>query len=385
MSSQWPPAPGTPPAAYPPAGRRPRGPADPRGPRHAQRLAVRRGVRHPLEILCLVVAVVASLLYLGFAIFEIVQAIGDRREPSTYAVILVLAPVLVWFARGLLFAQIRLRGVQITPTQYPEAYEILVEASAAFGLEEPPRAYVVGGNGLINAFASGHGFRRFVVVYSDLFEVGGRARQPDSLRFIIGHELGHIAAGHTSYWRQLGTFASAYFPLVGPVLSRSQEYTSDSYGYHLCPQGAMGAMATLGAGKYLNASVDTTQYFGRVGDERGFFVWWANAIASHPVLLWRGHALRDRTQRGRLLWRPRPDRWGPPPVSPYVGTLPPNAAVAGGTHPSQRLAAIGAPQVGMPEARPTPPAVPQGGPTPPSPGQAPSWGPPTTPPAGPAA
>lgn len=382
MSSQWPPAPGTPPGAYPPA-RRPRGPADPRGPRHGRRIAVRRGVRHPLEILCLVVAVIASAIYLGFAIFELVQAIGDRREPSTYAVVLVLAPVVVWFARGLLFAQIRLRGVQISPTQYPEAWEVLVEASEAFGLEEPPRAYVVGGNGLINAFASGHGFRRFVVVYSDLFEIGGRARQPDSLRFIIGHELGHIAAGHTSYWRQLGTFASAYFPLVGPVLSRSQEYTCDSYGYHLAPQGAMGAMATLGAGKYLNATVDTTQYFGRVGEERGFFVWWANAIASHPVLLWRGHALRDRTQRGRLLWRPRPDRWGPPPVSPYVGTLPPNPAVAGGTHPSQLLAAVGAPQAVAPQP---PPPLP--GPAPawgPPPGTTPAWGPPPAPPAGPPA
>jgi len=49
----------------------------------------------------------------------------------------------------------------------------------------------------------------------------------------------------------------------------------------------------------------------RVTDEpdgttgRGFFVWFVNALASHPVLVWRSHALRDRRRPGRLLWRPK--------------------------------------------------------------------------------
>ena len=51
--------------------------------------------------------------------------------------------------------------------------------------EDPTLANVVLGNGAINAFASGHGFRRFVVVYSDLFEVGGRA--------LIDHVLDRLA------------------------------------------------------------------------------------------------------------------------------------------------------------------------------------------------
>ena len=28
-------------------------------------------------------------------------------------------------------------------------------------------------------------------------------------------------------------------------------------------------------------------------------------LASHPVLVWRSHALRDRRRPGRLLWRPK--------------------------------------------------------------------------------
>lgn len=334
-----------------------RGPVSPSGARHDLRIQVRRGVRHPLEILCLVVAILATLTYIAWAVYELVTAIGNRRSPDGYAVALILMPVIIWAARGMMFAQMRLRGIRVTATQYPEAHAMAVDASWRIGLEEVPPVYVVGGNGLVNAFASGHGRRRFVVLYSDLFEVGGAARQPDALRFIIGHELGHIAAGHTSYWRMLVTAPASYFPLVGPLLSRSQEYTSDSYGYYLCPQGAMSAMATLGAGKYLGASVDVHQHFDRVGEERGFFVWWANALASHPVLLWRGDALRDRTRRGRLLWRPRPDRAGLPPVpTPYRGHLPPNPATTAGSHPSQHYPAYVRGQGRSAALPPAPPA-----------------------------
>ena len=202
-------------------------------------------------------------------------------------------------------ARLRVNSVKITPTQYPEAHAMVQEAAREFGLTRVPDAYVVLGNGMINAAASGHGFRRFIFVYSDLFEVGGRLRNPDALRFIIAHEIGHIAAGHASYWRWVGIFAANWVPIVGPALSRSQEYTADNYGYAHCPQGSAPAMATLAAGKYLNTSVDINAIADRAEDEKGFFVWTVNAAASHPVLAWRAHALRDRSTPGHLLWRPR--------------------------------------------------------------------------------
>lgn len=185
-----------------------------------------------------------------------------------------------------------------------------------------PDAWVVGGNGLINAAASGHGLRRFVIIYSDLLEVGGAARDPDALRFVIAHEVGHIAAGHTSYWRMLGTFASQWIPLLGSTLSRVQEYTADNYGHSLVAHGARGAMATLAGGKYLNRSVDVDAMADRAVTEPGFFVWVANASASHPVLAWRMHALRDRRTPGRLLWRPKTPWLWPEVIDPASYALP---------------------------------------------------------------
>jgi Zn-dependent protease with chaperone function len=269
------------------------------------RTQVRSHLRHPLENLCLVVVILGSFLVWSISTYEVVSAIIDRRQPDPYAVFFLAAPVIIYFIRGQLYAGLRLSGVKISPTQYPEAHQMLLDACAHYGLAKVPDAYVVLGNGVINAAASGHGFRRFIFVYSDLFEIGGQARNPDALRFILGHEVGHIAAGHTSYWRILAISGAQWIPFVGSTLSRSQEYTADNFGYSLVPHGSAGAMSTLAAGKYLNRTVDVNALADRATTEKGFFVWVVNALASHPVLVWRSHALRDRRRPGRLLWRPK--------------------------------------------------------------------------------
>ena len=261
-------------------------------------LPLRRHVRHPREILTLVIAIITSLLLLVAAFGEVLLAFDEDRTPDVYALALIFAPLLVWFARGQLWAMQRLNGIRLTPEQFPEAYAMLLDAAARAGLSYVPDAYVVLGNGVINAAASGHGFRRFVMVNSDLLEVGGAAREPDALRFVIAHEVGHIAAGHTSYWRILGTFASQWIPLVGSTLSRAQEYTADNYGHALVAHGARAAQATRAGGAYHGRSGAVDAVAGPGRTEPGFFVWVTNAAASHPVLLWRMHALRDRRRIG---------------------------------------------------------------------------------------
>jgi Zn-dependent protease with chaperone function len=163
---------------------------------------------------------------------------------------------------------------------------------------------VVLGNGVINAFASGHGRRRYLIIHSDLFEVGGQARNPEVLRFVIGHEVGHIAAGHTSFARTLVIAFTSGIPVLGPAMSRAQEYTADNHAYSYCPEGAASCMSLFGAGKYLLGQVDFRALCDRATIERGFFVWLVNLQASHPVLLWRAAALADRTRSGRVFFRP---------------------------------------------------------------------------------
>ncbi|MFI9504975.1 M48 family metalloprotease [Nocardia sp. NPDC052566] len=314
--------------SYPslPYGTAPYGPVPPAGPpQHQPRGLSPFGMpaRHSWEIPMLVVNVVLTVLAYVLAVFLLVIGYFDQ-----YLLVLVFAPLLIWLGRGITYSTQRVNGVKMSPTQFPEGFQLVQEAAARFGMAKVPDAYVVLGNGQINAFASGHGFRRYVVVYSDLFEIGGAAREPDALAFIIGHEVGHIAAGHTSYWRQLGMFLVPFLPFIGNALIRAQEYTADNHGFCNRHTGAPAAMGTLGAGKYLNKLVGFHEMADRAATEKGFFVWIVNAMSSHPVLTWRMWALRDRSKHGKLFLRPDPPHGMPfPPAypAPYgqVPALPP--------------------------------------------------------------
>ncbi|NMD55594.1 M48 family metalloprotease [Tsukamurella conjunctivitidis] len=285
--------------AHLPRGQFPGGPGGPVPPVAQPPLYAGAPRRHPWEIPLLVIVILVTVLIYGGAL--LLAAFGVVNE---YLLLALVVPILLWLGRGLTWASPRVQGVQMTPTQFPEGYRMVREAAARYGMREVPDAFVVIGNGQINAFASGHGFRRFVVVYSDLFEIGGEARDPDALAYIIGHEVGHIAAGHVSYWRQVGSFAMGYLPVIGAALSRSQEYTADNYGYFNQPAGTPGGMGVLGAGKYLGKEVDFDQLADRASTDKGFFTWLVNLTASHPVLTWRAAALRNRTKAGSLWFAP---------------------------------------------------------------------------------
>ncbi|VEG73430.1 Putative Zn-dependent protease, contains TPR repeats [Actinomyces slackii] len=277
----------------------------------------------------IVAAVLAALIYLTWIVLLVWLSQGPAVEPGTMPAkihelvtgttgmellaILPVLPFFVWVGRAMLYARARANAVQMSPTQFPEGYRMVVEAAQSFGLRRVPDAYVALGNGSINAFASGHGFRRFVTINSDLFEVGGSARDPEALRFIIGHEVGHIAAGHTSYLRSFLSQILVYIPVLGQAFSRAQEYTADNHGFATAPKGAAATMAVLAGGKYLGAQVNAHALAERAVREKGLWVHLAAWGASHPLLTWRMHALRDRSAPGRLMIRPRDTAaWFPP-------------------------------------------------------------------------
>ena len=283
----------------------------------------RRRIRHPWELPLLGVGVAATLLsYLawGGAIAGAIWLYAAEGEAAVTKVwdyvsvlplvvqlvfLLPLLPLIIWWVRAILYAQLRATSVRMSPTQFPEGYRMVAEAAERFGMRNVPDAYVTMGSGVVNAFASGHGFRRFVVVHSDLFEIGGQGRDRDALKFVIGHEVGHLAAGHVSYFRLLFSNMLSLIPLLGPAFSRSQEYTADNFGYSFAPEGSAGVMGLLSGGKYLNAEVNVHELADRAATDPSLFVHWVNWGSSHPITTWRAHALRDRTKPGALWIRPR--------------------------------------------------------------------------------
>jgi Zn-dependent protease with chaperone function len=253
-----------------------------------------RELRHPRENVLLAGCVAVTALAVVGALSRAYS--GDPNEP----LLLLSIPALVYFVRGQLFARQRINGVRVTEDQFPEAHRMVVEAAEAFNMRRVPEAYVVLGNGVLNAFASGHGSRRYVALHSDLFEVGGRLADPDALRFVIGHEVGHIAAGHTSFLRHFGISVANVIPGVGSTLGRAQEYTADNHAFLYCPEGAQG-LRMFAAGKYLYPEVDFDAIAERARTDNGFFVLLVNLLSTHPVNTFRFAAIADRTRPGRVL------------------------------------------------------------------------------------
>lgn len=285
-----------------------------------------RRIRHPWELPLLWVGAAATVLgYLswGGAIGGTIWLFATEGEDAVskaweYAsmlplviqlviqlvFLLPLLPLIIWWVRAIMYAQMRATSVRMSPTQFPEGYRMVAEAAAQFGMRRVPDAYVQMGSGVLNAFASGHGFRRFVVIHSDMFEVGGRTRDPEALRFVIGHEVGHLAAGHVSYFRLVFMNVLSMIPILGTAFSRAQEFTADNYGYDYAPAGAPGVMGVLSGGKYLNAEVNVNELADRAATDPSLFVHIVNWLSTHPVTTWRAHALRDRSKPGSLWIRP---------------------------------------------------------------------------------
>jgi Zn-dependent protease with chaperone function len=216
---------------------------------------------------------------------------------------LLLTPLPIWLYHGLIYARQRVNGVRVTPQRFPEAYVMLTEAARAFGLRKVPEARVIPGNGSMNPYTAGHGLRRFAAFHSDLFEAGGRLSDPEAFRFALGHEVGHIAAGHAGHLRRFLMIGAKTVPVLGHALCRAQEYTADTYGYALTQSGSHGS-PVLAAGKYLypQVKVNFDQMADRGRTERGIVVFVANALASHPVSDKRLSALRDRSRPGRMFF-----------------------------------------------------------------------------------
>ncbi|BCP99196.1 Zn-dependent protease (plasmid) [Thermus thermophilus] len=81
-------------------------------------------------------------------------------------------------------------AVKVGPKQFPEIYQIAVHAAEKLGLSVLPDLFVTP-DLEANAFALGVK-RPFVVIHQGLLNLF----ETDELAFTIGHEFGHLAAGH---------------------------------------------------------------------------------------------------------------------------------------------------------------------------------------------
>jgi Zn-dependent protease with chaperone function len=223
--------------------------------------------------------VVSALIYIGLA----VSVVG-----LFYVALGLLVAVI---AQGMLMGGIRGNSIRISPQQFPEIFAITEGLAQKMSVVPTPDVYIVQAGGLLNAFATRFLGRNFVIIYSDVFELAYRKGESE-LAFIIAHELAHIKRKHL-IWR-IVLMPAVFIPYLSTAYSRACEYTCDRFGAHFVPQGAMGGLLVLAAGKKLYQHVDSAAFESQVQSETGFWVWYAEIFSSHPNLPKRIQAVRQQ-------------------------------------------------------------------------------------------
>ena len=188
----------------------------------------------------------------------------------------------LWLGNGLLVAHLRSEAVRVDERQLPELHAAFREVCQQLGVAHPPALYVVQAGGMLNAFATRFSGRDFVVVYSDFLE----ALTPSSteMKFILGHELGHIKSRHIL--KQIFLGPGMLFPLVGPAYRRAWETSCDRYGAFAAQDvdGSLRAMMILSGGKEHGRTLSAPAFAGQHVDERGFFVSLHELTSTYPTL-----------------------------------------------------------------------------------------------------
>ncbi|HEU4625089.1 MAG TPA: M48 family metalloprotease [Steroidobacteraceae bacterium] len=204
---------------------------------------------------------------------------------GTFGVALLMlgfGALLYLFAHSALIAHLKGNGVEISEAQFPDLHAQLVECCRRLGMDQPPKAYILNGNGLVNAFATKFLRTQYVVLTSDV--VDAMHGNGEGLRFYMGHELGHLRMKHIS--KQVLRWPVLWLPLLGAAYSRARESTCDRHGLACCDSGeaAVRALGVLSAGGLRARSLNLPGYVRQTEASRGFWMSFHELISGYPWL-----------------------------------------------------------------------------------------------------
>lgn len=195
---------------------------------------------------------------------------------------IVLIALFALIAHSALIAHLRGNAIRISSRQMPDLYQRLYRCSTQLGLPSVPEAYLVNGNGILNAFATRFLGRNFVVLLSDV--VDSMEDRPGALDFYIGHELGHLQRHHLTWSKILAP--ALLLPMLGAAYSRAREYTCDRHGLAVCenPEDAQYGLVALAAGKQRWKVVNLEDFGASAAPRPGFWMSLHELVGDYPWL-----------------------------------------------------------------------------------------------------
>ncbi|VVE47708.1 Protease HtpX [Pandoraea iniqua] len=180
--------------------------------------------------------------------------------------------------------------VLLGPSQFPEIYAMVVSGAREIGLAQVPKTFLYNSDGIVNAFARRMLGGSYVFLTSSLVDITSN----EQIRFVIGHELGHHAAGHLNPWLNLIKLPAKWVPFLSSAYSRACEYTCDSAGAYLSKDvvASRSALQMLGCGcRRLNATMNCQAFVLQEQQVPRIFGFLTEIARSHPRLTRRVAAI----------------------------------------------------------------------------------------------
>jgi len=231
-----------------------------------------------------IVNVLITLLVL-YVLYSIIAIVGSSKESAatvtivaTYAVIIILY---VFFAKGLMIGHFRGNGIRVSERQFPEVYAIYTAELQKLGIRREPKLYCVQSNGVFNAFATRMTFQNYIVIYTEILQAAYE-KSADAVAFVLAHELAHIQRGHLI--KNFFIYPAAVILPLRLAYSRACEYTCDLIGRQATSAKGVDGLVILAAGRKLGGLENIPEYVQKARDERGFWVWFAEFMSTHPNL-----------------------------------------------------------------------------------------------------
>jgi Zn-dependent protease with chaperone function/Tfp pilus assembly major pilin PilA len=186
------------------------------------------------------------------------------------------------FAHSALIAHVKGNGVELSPEQFPDLHALYTECCKRLDIAHPPQAYILNGNGVLNAFATKFLRDRYIVLTSDIADA--MQGNPEGLRFYVGHELGHLRMKHIS--KALIRWPVLWLPLLGAAYSRARESTCDRHGRACSGSGnaSVLALSALAAGRARWRTLNVGTYIRQTEHTGGFWMSFHELISGYPWL-----------------------------------------------------------------------------------------------------
>ncbi len=207
--------------------------------------------RHKRELRVLAISATLSAIILVASIFILIF-VDDLTPNQMYPLlIIVFLPILVNIYHFYISKKVEKTFLEVSEDQFPDIYDYLVEASSFYQIKVP-KAYV-SMNPSVNPCAHDFALRPYVLIGTDFYAGCRENSTSDALKFMVAHQVAHIAADHGKpYWYVLGSLI-LNIPVLKGLLIHSQEFTADKAAFQIAPKGAIDAinLCTVGKDNYV--------------------------------------------------------------------------------------------------------------------------------------